>query len=903
MPTSYSNSPWQEDESLHPILPILESSPHLRAISFDFFDTLVSRLCAEPPDLFLEVGRRLAHAKLLRAPLNPREFQAARVAADERARDLATDQGHATEIQLALIYRELSAVVSDVDAALRVEIDTERAFCFVNPSLANLVQHLHRSGRRCIIISDTYFRRRQLEQFLRDGNLDPSLFAAIYTSCETGRSKWKGDLFSHVLQEEKIHPGEILHIGDNPHADIQVATNHGIQTIHYYRTTPHLEAVFHGESARIAHQTPAAANLQSLRTLALRRFADPQDPARDGAFTFGPILSRFADWCVQRFHAAGVTTVLALMREGEVLGSLVERAAHHAGIDLEIVPCFVSRLSTARAALPEVTPRQVAELLEGTPSLTPQAVFDILGIGNEATHFLDQATRQQPLSGAQSIAGLLQLLFRLPQLRERIQKFHAESHALAFDYLSNLAGSHSCLGVLDLGWSGSIQRNIARILRHGGRRVRTVGCYLASTRRSGRLALEGDVAHAYFPTDWSGSTILAEVAITSPIGSTNTYARDPSGSVVPVLAPNPTSPTERLLKQRIRHGIDAFQSLWLGFLRSRPGSVLSTEMLADLDQRSPAILSRLLDFPTKPEADRLGNLQHDENYFGSNFSAPLCDPQASDTLLKEGVLGLFRDSRSYWPPGVVARTRPRLISALRSTWQEPSFLGDLGACTPPGPNADPGWLSFEETHSLIALLQFLLPAHILLSRPLPTVALQPLLDSWPHSTQKPHLLHLHPSPSSPPPTTPSVTRHPLADSPDFHQTLQAIRSLLNPLHSSTLVLDPDLAPQAVQTWIHSLAPFLGPQGSLLLPCGRFDRLTFGSDSPLAPILESWMHHTGADLGYSTFLPPGPLRAHLRNWIILRRCPDSHTWNGQWTFRLSDLAGSQRLPALLASSTH
>ena len=53
---------WQKDESLRVLVERLASQPaDIRIVSFDFFDTLVARICAEPNELFIEVGRRLAH--------------------------------------------------------------------------------------------------------------------------------------------------------------------------------------------------------------------------------------------------------------------------------------------------------------------------------------------------------------------------------------------------------------------------------------------------------------------------------------------------------------------------------------------------------------------------------------------------------------------------------------------------------------------------------------------------------------------------------------------------------------------------------------------------------------------------------------------------------------------------
>src|SRR5579871_6500763 len=149
---------WQQDEDLRDLEQRLASgSVGTRVVSFDFFDTLFSRLCAEPSDLFIEAGRRLAQQNQLLIPLSPVEFRAARIAADERAREKSSRAGRSSEVKLAEIYAELKMVVRDPAAACRLEFELERLFCYLNPAMASLVEHVRSLGFRTAILSDTYF--------------------------------------------------------------------------------------------------------------------------------------------------------------------------------------------------------------------------------------------------------------------------------------------------------------------------------------------------------------------------------------------------------------------------------------------------------------------------------------------------------------------------------------------------------------------------------------------------------------------------------------------------------------------------------------------------------------------------------------------------------------------------
>ncbi|HEY3593370.1 MAG TPA: HAD family hydrolase, partial [Polyangiaceae bacterium] len=373
---------WMWDETLRKLEARFAAHSALpRVVSVDFFDTLIVRLCKEPADLFIELGRQLAQTGQLRISLTPVEFRSVRISAEERARQIVARSGRCPEIGLDAIYAELRSVVVNPAAAREVEFALERKLCVLNPAMASLIEHVRKLGCRTAIISDTYFNSLELLRILEDQGFDASLVDAVFTSSELGNAKWhNGTLFQDVLKRFDLHPGELLHIGDNLKTDITNARRFGIDAVHYYRVTPELGTIFHGEQRILGQVEPAAGSLETMRVMVARQARDDADAFRDGALVLGPVLTRFADWCVQQYARAGVTRVLSLMREGELLGELVRRSAAASGIPLEVETCYASRMATARAALPALNAESAAALLEGSEQLSPQAILDILGL-------------------------------------------------------------------------------------------------------------------------------------------------------------------------------------------------------------------------------------------------------------------------------------------------------------------------------------------------------------------------------------------------------------------------------------------------------------------------------------------------------------------------------------------
>lgn len=904
---------WTQDESLRKLRSRLATLPEdIRVVSFDFFDTLICRLCAEPSDLFIEVGRRLADAKLLRRPLSPEEFHDARVAADDQARRLATSCGRSPEITLSAIYEELGAVVNNTAAACRVEWETERHFCFLNPSIASLVKHVRSLGLKVALISDTYFTKAELCQFLTDNGFSPALFDHLFVSNEAGCAKWDGRLFLKACEHFNIHPNELLHLGDNPNADVKVAAQFGVQTVYYHKATPREADTFARERALNAPAPRRAASINALRVLTARLAQDEADAFRDGASVFGPVLSLYADWCVRRFQAAGVKTVLALMREGELLGELVERAARAAHVELKIQPCFVSRLSTARASVTEVTPATVAGLLEGSPTLTLYNVLEILGVLNDAQGLLPPEVLHKQVPSAMAMRPLLERLMGQKRLVELITRRCKESHALAFEYLNGLTGGDATIGFIDLGWSGSIQRNVLRILRNGGRKVCGVGCYVATTRRAGRLGLDGDAAHAFLDSDWRRGTILAEVAINACLGSTDGYTRTADGQVVPVLGNYAVSEAERQLKQRIREGILAFQAFWLTVCETR--NAITPAMRADLEQQAAAQLIRLIEHPGPAEARRLGDLTHDENYWDHQYTRPLCSAEAEECVVSGGVSQLFTEFRCHWPQGVVARRHPRLVATLNKQWADAPALGRAG-CTRNAAGRDTR-LTDEERASLVALLRQFRPHQVVFASrgaaameddfaALATSNVSSGNSTTPEGNAGPDpRTYVRDYEESCAQTSPALIS--FSEAParvDWHRrvegeltspaTMRTTRGALQSAARHALVLTGEFSDGTTTALLNSLTPFLGAKGIILARCGDSD-LVDARENPLATVLSQWLRAQGRDLGFDTWQPTNneiPLR---RNWIVLERGVKPRESEDYWQLTLTDLPLGARL---------
>src|SRR6185312_2159465 len=79
---------WKREESLCRVAELIEQSNcRIRAVSFDFFDTLVWRVVNKPAEVFFEVARHLHAQKLLSPEISPADFEVLRRMGEMKARE------------------------------------------------------------------------------------------------------------------------------------------------------------------------------------------------------------------------------------------------------------------------------------------------------------------------------------------------------------------------------------------------------------------------------------------------------------------------------------------------------------------------------------------------------------------------------------------------------------------------------------------------------------------------------------------------------------------------------------------------------------------------------------------------------------------------------------------------
>jgi FMN phosphatase YigB (HAD superfamily)/CTP:molybdopterin cytidylyltransferase MocA len=643
----------------------LLNGPDVKVLSLDVFDTMVWRRAPEPVDVFPMVARRLEQEGRLSAQITPRVFQKLRIAAEARARAQRDAQGRGVEVSLEDIYAELPFYVapkSSPEDLARVELDAERDVLMPDLDVLELMRFAHASGKQVIAISDTYLSGQELHALLESSFAGEAALDRIYASSDHAVGKTSG-MFDHVLQDLKLEPRQLVHVGDHPEADVESPSKLGIPTVHFERGTRYFDAVRQREQHHHDPDRPyleGDAGLTALRGKLLHRTElDQLAPELKpfwayGAACLGPALAGFAEWVVESATVAGATTAHCLMREGELLAELIDGAAGYMVADVRGKPIWLSRHVCARASIFEGSERELRTMLVRRRPPTVRQLCETLGVDVETSAKLRESADAR-LDDVATLDATLAELSSDPELRQAIVNSARVLRERVMEYLRREAGGEERLVLVDLGWGGTIQSLVYQLLRRdiavgGGDKLLLEGLYLVTQELALQRAIDGLELYGFLGafgvpgpevrSIMRSPEILEQVCMPD-VGS----QVDLTSDLEPVLG---DSVDERIpqaaQRAAVQAGIRAFQREWARYAVLLPGrrpSLTTPEMREQL----VAQVTRALVSPTEQEATVFGAWIHDEN-FGS---------RGSDLLVGgAGGSGIARALRHMEPRDVVA---------------------------------------------------------------------------------------------------------------------------------------------------------------------------------------------------------------------------------------------------------
>lgn len=214
----------------------LIASPKIKCVSFDIFDTLITRPFYEPLDMFRIMDkdyRELTHNDV---GIN---FSKIRVISENICREnkRKTDP-ECQEVTLDEIYDTIHTqyeISKDVLEKLKKkECEYEIRFCKRRDTIHELYELALDMGKKVIFTSDMYLPEDVIVKILKENGYTE--YTKLYLSSTIKKIKWTGDLYRHVFKDMGLEPGEMIHMGDNFESDYKRAKELGMNSIHIPKT-------------------------------------------------------------------------------------------------------------------------------------------------------------------------------------------------------------------------------------------------------------------------------------------------------------------------------------------------------------------------------------------------------------------------------------------------------------------------------------------------------------------------------------------------------------------------------------------------------------------------------------------------------------------------------------------
>lgn len=621
----------------HALPGALQGRDGIKILSLDCFDTLLWRDSQAPHDLF-------GALPAVTVPQRRRAEMRARLAAELRRRR--------NEVTIDEIYRELlpSADAATRAAAIQHELDAEAAHCYAFRPAVELMREAKRTGRKIIIVSDTYLDAGQLRTLIARAAGDDvaALIDTVFCSSAFGRAKAQG-LYGEVLKKLNVAPHEILHIGDNANADVAGVAPFGVATLHLVQFTDATEQRLRMEAAVNTILHPASAGViathQPHRPVLAANEPQIDDAAEAFGFgVLGPVFHAFERWLTDEAAAieaarGGRVHWLFLMRDGR-LPMMVHAASGHAapGHAVEI-----SRFTATAASF--VDEEAVLHYLQYETRTDPRVMASQLLIPPaEAAEMLKAIPA--------GLAGETLVRAAAREMCEpaRVRRVVKASAAFAERLVAHVRAAcdpqpGDTLMLIDLGYNGTVQNEVDALLRRA-LKVEVAGRYLllrehVNTGLDKRGMIDGRHYDAHALEALCGNVAVVEQMCTTDQGSVIDYAADGT----PVRRANTIRPRQTAVRAQVQAGVVRFcRAAEASFVRANhPDAAMLWR------RGAAAAMARLMFLPAGPELAVLDAFEHDVN-LGVDEKVKLFDRDvARQALRQRGLFYMKSSDRMYLP--------------------------------------------------------------------------------------------------------------------------------------------------------------------------------------------------------------------------------------------------------------
>jgi len=637
-------------------------------VSFDIFDTAILRVVQNPVDLFLLVAEQFTQ----QTKKNITDFKKQRIQAEQNARDNAWNSDQRTEVTLDEIYnclnKDFSVSVHDMQQLKQLELLTEQQCCVQNPYIYGLYQYCLQQGKKVIFTSDIYLPEDLIHNILL--NAGYSDHSRLFVSSLSYKTKAAGSLYQYVIDSMDCEGKDILHLGDNYHSDVKMAKKYGLKTCYYEKCLDIANKdKYYKKQKKLLSAVPELDRSLYLAVIINKRYAHRPQPQsvkiktgdfwyEQGYYNIGIFYLGFASWLISRLQNDAADKVCFLSRDGFIMQKVYEKLRNKGFQCPESQYLYASRRALNIASIQNLEDKDIDFLISGTSRISVQAFLERIGLDagqyNEQCLQVGFSSSRQLVDTGQDYAQLRNLFYLLElPIKEIAQQESSVLHEY-FEQQGLLTSKK--LAIIDIGWHGSLQRSLQKLMLLMGAKSEIKGYYLGTFPPAQEIVNQGHFMSAFLCEQGEPDSLhqfikqsveIFEFIHGAPHGSLVKMEKQ-NGELRCVFDNDIDEQGKWKKIEQIQTGALDFIDDYLHGWSLLKHKVLSREMAIKA-------LGQVLANPTRLEATHYGDLEHAEGYGDVYKKRFIAKPQ---NLLIKLLMPhkLIRDYRqSFWRKGFLKR--------------------------------------------------------------------------------------------------------------------------------------------------------------------------------------------------------------------------------------------------------
>lgn len=296
-------------------------------ISFDIFDTLITRKLPHPSDIFQVVQSKLERDFNIKT-----DFVSARIQAEKAAQKIDKDYS------INEIYNQLKLLLNmpdeDIQLIKNIEIQSEIDFSAQREGMPEVIDFAVQNNKKVVLTSDMYLNKQIIEKILTKCGYNNDF--DINISTDTKKSKYSGDIFEYY--SKKFNNLKLLHVGDDDFSDIQQAEKKGFQVFKILSKANMYDAIMAKKIMPLMSNMQLSIDDKIVFGHFLSYcFSNPFEISESNSFLtvksikdigylfFGPLIYNYMVWLHKSVKDMKLDKILFISRDGYILNKLYQK--------------------------------------------------------------------------------------------------------------------------------------------------------------------------------------------------------------------------------------------------------------------------------------------------------------------------------------------------------------------------------------------------------------------------------------------------------------------------------------------------------------------------------------------------------------------------------------------------